>query len=269
MRNIAFALIVLAGAAGPAAADTVYKEVVPVVARRDVQERPYVAQPVDRVMNAGQASVGTQVAAGRRAGRALQNGGFENILGMAYGVSDRILVEGFASAAQEMPGSSYGAGARFHVLRQEDGLPVNVLLAVNGLREYGGAPVAQAVYTVGRDFGKLNLATSGVFEKAFAPDRDEVDAVLSLGTAYAVVPWLRLGIEAVGEDLEAFFEEEEAEGGARFVVGPTLVMELLEHRLNFGVNAGGGVAYVERPTISGDPVSETAFVTRARLAYTF
>lgn len=269
MRNIALVCLAVIGAAGTAEADTVYKEVVPVVVRRDVQERPYVAQPVDRVMNAGQASVGTQVSTGRRAGRALQNGGFENVLGMAFGASDRISVEGYASLAQEMPGASYGVGARFHVVRQDDGLPINVLLGANGLREYGGTPVAQAVYTVGRDFGKLNVATSGVFEKAFAPDRDEVDAVLSLGTAYAVVPWIRLGIEAVGEDLEAFFEEEEAEGGARFVAGPTLVMELLERRLNFGVNAGGGLAYVERPTPTGDPVTKTAFVTRARLAYTF
>lgn len=269
MRRFALALSAVIGAAGTAGADTVYKEVVPVVARRTVQERPYVAQPVDRVMNAGQASVGTQVSTGRRAGRALQNGGFENVLGMAYGATNRIAVEGFASLAQEIPGASYGVGARFHVMRQEDDLPLNVLLAANGLREYGGTPVVQAVYTVGRDFGKLNLATSGVFEKAFAPGRDEVDAVLSLGTAYAVAPWIRLGIEAVGEDLEAFFEEEEAEGGARFIAGPTLVMELLEQRLNFGVNAGAGVAYVERPTPTGDPVAETAFVTRARLAYTF
>lgn len=257
-------------AAAPAAADeTVYKEVVPVAVRRDVQERPYVAQPVDRVMNAGQVNVGTQVAAGRRAGRALDDGGFENVLSMAYGATDRIAVDGFAAVAQGQPGASYGVGARFHLVRQEDRLPVNLVMGVNGLREYGGAGVVQGVYTLGRDFGRVNVATSGLFEKAFAADRDEIDAVLSLGAAYAATSWIRVGVEAVAEDLEAFFEVEEAEGGARFVAGPTLVMELLERRLNVGVNAGAGLAYVERPTPSGEPVTDTAFVTRARLAYTF
>ena len=33
---------------------------------------------------------------------------------------------------------------------------------------------------------------------------------------------ISLGVEAIGEDLEGFWEEEEAEGGARLLMGPSL-----------------------------------------------
>jgi hypothetical protein len=272
MRQLLFAVLCGAlGAAAPARAETIYKPVFTGSTLRDVQERPYVLQPADRALNPGQAFVGNTVSAGRRAGRALDSGGFESLLTLGYGLTDRITLDGFAGYAADggAGAGTYGGTARYMVAAQQWRHPANVLLTGGALREHDGTTVVQLGYAVSRDLGKLNLATTATFEKAFAEQRDAVDAVVTAGAMYAVASWWRAGMEAAGEDLEAFVEPEEAEGGARVVAGPSVVFELLERKLNLGVHAGGGVAYVPRPTLTGDPATETAFMTRARLVYTF
>jgi hypothetical protein len=53
-------------------------------------------------------------------------------------------------------------------------------------------------------------------------DRDAVDLVTSVGWTRKLSRGVSLGVEAIGEDLEGFWESEEAEGGARLLVGPSL-----------------------------------------------
>lgn len=246
-------------------------ELTPVQPPRVVQERPYVSQPLDRVMNARQTAVINTLSSGRRVGRPLQQGGFENQVMVAYAITDWLTVETFGAIASVPAGRShsFGSNARFLVLDQRRNQGLNLVLTGSALREHDGAPVLQASYAAGRDFGRANVTTSGIFEKAFARNRDAVDAILSFGLSYAVLRDARLGIEAVSEDLEAFWETEEAEGGARLVVGPTLVVELADQRLNLGLHAGAGVAYLPRPTPSGEPQRVSAMGGRLRLAYTF
>ena len=271
MRSVlVFVLFAGAFARGTAGADTVYKPVGDAAPVRAVQERPYVLQPPDRGLNAGQAFVGNTISAGRRAGRALDNGGLESLVNLGYAPGERITLDGFAGFANDGAlGATYGATLRVVAAAQQWQHPLNVVFSGGALREHDGTPVAQLGYAVSRDFGKLNVATTSVFEKAFAPRRDAADAVLTAGASYALARGWRAGLEAAGEDLEALVSRAESEGGARLVAGPTLVFELLEQHLNVGLNAAGGVAYVPRPTLGDPATAQTAFMTRARVTYTF
>lgn len=270
MRFVYF-LAVLHLSFGVAAASETYTEAHAAPLRRAVQEVPYVSQPVDRLLNAQQVAVSNIVSTGRRVGRPLQNGGVENQLLVGYGPASWLLIEASAAVAETPAGTTnaFGGNARFQILSQNGGRPLNLILSGGALREHEGTTVLTAAYTAGRDFGRFNASTSGVFEKPLAKNRDEVDAILSLGLSYAFLKYFRAGLESVGEDLEAFVEEEEAEGGARLLAGPTLVAELLDKRLNLAMNALGGVAYVPRPTLDGKPAPAEAFGLRFRAAYTF
>jgi len=55
-----------------------------------------------------------------------------------------------------------------------------------------------------------------------ALQRGDVDRSRSVGWARKLVHGVSLGVGAVGEDLEGFWDSQEAEGGARLLAGPSL-----------------------------------------------
>jgi hypothetical protein len=86
------------------------------------------------------------------------------------------------------------------------------------------------------------------FEKAFASNRDGIDLVTSVGFHHRVAGILYAGIEAVGEDLEGFWEADEAEGGAKLLVGPSINIVPQSSRFAFSI-AGGPVFYATHSTV--------------------
>jgi hypothetical protein len=86
------------------------------------------------------------------------------------------------------------------------------------------------------------LESSVILEKASSPDRDPVDLIVSVGWLYRISPNVGLGVESVGQDLEGFWEKEEAEGGARILTGPSVHLRFSDWEAGI---AGG---YVFRPT---------------------
>jgi hypothetical protein len=74
----------------------------------------------------------------------------------------------------------------------------------------------------GRTTDVTRLYGNLLFQKPISEGRDAVDLITSVGWARQLSRHVSLGAEAVGEDLEGFWEEEEAEGGARLLVGPSL-----------------------------------------------
>jgi hypothetical protein len=80
------------------------------------------------------------------------------------------------------------------------------------------------------DIQRLRLGLTTLGEHVFAPRRDSVDVMVQAGASYRVVPWFRVGVEWVGQDLEETFGDA-AEGGARHFVGPTAALQLLGDRL--------------------------------------
>ncbi len=78
------------------------------------------------------------------------------------------------------------------------------------------------------------------------------------------------GVEAVGEDLEAFWEQNEAEGGARVLMGPSLHWVRPDHRLLATLAGGPVFRYRENPQASPAPRSlGNGYAVRASLAVVF
>jgi hypothetical protein len=120
-----------------------------------------------------------------------------------------------------------------------------------------GADGAWASLAMALDVRNLRLGLTTLGEHVFAPGRDAVDVMVQAGANYRVVPWLRLGVEWVGQDLEETFSDA-AEGGARHFVGPTAALQLLQDRLTI----------VAGPSLGLSSRSPTA-LGRLALAYGF
>ena len=69
----------------------------------------------------------------------------------------------------------------------------------------------------------------------------------SIGWAARVTPSWAFGVEAIGEDLEGFWDPEEAEGGARLLVGPS--MHIAPPQKRWQLPLAGGPTF--HPTTSG------------------
>ncbi|MBS7564067.1 hypothetical protein KHS38_06580 [Mucilaginibacter sp. Bleaf8] len=112
------------------------------------------------------------------------------------------------------------------------------------------------------------------FEKAFDSSRDDIDLVTSVGFHHRIAGNLYAGVEAVGEDLEGFWEEDEAEGGAKLLVGPSLNMVPANSRFAFSV-CGGPVFYATRSRVApseairdiGTIASQNGFTLRAMVTF--
>jgi len=91
------------------------------------------------------------------------------------------------------------------------------------LHEAEGVNVLLARVIAGRNTDASRLYGNLLFQKPMStPQRDTVDLITSLGWARKLSHGVSLGVEGVGEDLEGFWEAEEAEGGARLLVGPSI-----------------------------------------------
>jgi hypothetical protein len=144
--------------------------------------------------------------------------------------------------------------------------------------------------TVDRSWGRFDAALSGLAEmplnesekeetraeegeqekEAEGGKYDEVDVLISAAASYGVTDWMRLGVETVLEDMEGFWEDEEAEGGAKLVAGPTMRLDVVD-----GFSARLNAAAVT-PLTSSQPTrvadasrSQTRFLGRLALGYRF
>lgn len=92
-------------------------------------------------------------------------------------------------------------------------------------------------------YKKWNATGNVYLEKAFASDRDVIDAILSGAISYRFSNRFMGGGELVCEDVEGFWDKNEAEGGAKLFLGPTLNYRPQKSRFVFSL-AGGPVLYV-------------------------
>lgn len=107
--------------------------------------------------------------------------------------------------------------------------------------------VASAISRITASFDRPNwrLASNMRFEKAFDKTRDKLDFISSLGYQHRVGEQFYLGVEALGQDLEGFWEKDEAEGGAKLMLGPSMNFTPKNAKLSFTF-AGGPVFYATR-----------------------
>ena len=116
--------------------------------------------------------------------------------------------------------SSQSGEALYSILRPSS----HVELAAGGgvLHEAGGVNVLLARVVAGRNTDSWRLDGNLQFQKPMSSERDALDLITSVGWARKLTHGVSLGVEAIGEDLEGFWESEEREGGARLLVGPSL-----------------------------------------------
>jgi len=109
-------------------------------------------------------------------------------------------------------------------------------------REFNNDKVALSRVTAAYENINWRFGANVRFEKAFDKDRDGVDVISSIGIHRQVSGAFFAGIEAVGQDLEGFWETDEAEGGTRLLVGPSLNFVPASSRFSFTL-CGGPIIY--------------------------
>ncbi|MFN8571241.1 MAG: hypothetical protein U0132_04235 [Gemmatimonadaceae bacterium] len=97
-------------------------------------------------------------------------------------------------------------------------------VALGARREWQGTNVVTAHAAAAHNFGKSLLGAQVRAEHPLTSGRDAIDLITSAGWSTRVSSIGRLGVEAIGQDLEGFWSTEEAEGGATLFAGPSLAL---------------------------------------------
>ena len=212
---------------------------------------------------------------GVRAIRPFGEDGVEQRVGVVYGLSRTWSIITVASGLVDNNSAvRFGSAAvelLSDILSQEKNI-VNLSAGIGFLREYGGINVPRMRFAIGRNFSRWNLNSNVVLEKPLAERRDAFDVITTFSGAFRILPWLWSGIDAIGEDLEGFFEPEEAEGGAKLMIGPTIHAQLHDKMsLRFG---GGPIYYLTQnaPTSYAPrllPQKKSGYAVRLSMIYGF
>jgi hypothetical protein len=148
--------------------------------------------------------------------------GFVSDLRAEVGLLPWLAAYGVGRLAPPLEGEQAPRGAGEGGLRFK--LPIDSRSFRLGFEAGAGAdfqrvPVAMARVIAGYDVGRFRLGGLLHTEKAFDLARDELDVWIASGVMVETIRGLRAGVEYVGQDLEDFWEVEEAEGGARHFAG--------------------------------------------------
>ncbi|HWZ04304.1 MAG TPA: hypothetical protein VNX40_11890 [Mucilaginibacter sp.] len=141
------------------------------------------------------------------------------------------------------------------------------------IREFSNDIVALSRFNAAYENFAWKLAGNARVEKAFSADRDEFDVISSFGILRRINGQFFGGFEAVGQDLEGLWENE-TEGGAKVLVGPSLNYVPIGSRLSFSLCAGP-IFYVTHSTITPfdsavrELPSNTGFTIKFNVGFNF
>ncbi len=166
-------------------------------------------------------------------------------------------------------GETAGGEVNVRALNQQDHY-INIHLGGGYYYDYTGTHVPRLRWVLGRELGRFDINTNGLIEMPVAKDRDEADIMLGVVGSYLVTAWYRQGLEIQTEDLEGLWEEEEAEGGAKLLIGPTNSL-LFTDSLQLKMSAAAVLAMTQNtPTVgTGQAAPRVGFMGRLVLGYTF
>jgi hypothetical protein len=197
--------------------------------------------------------------------------GFESRFGLETRFSKRLSLLGgvsFAEAPEAGSAANFQLEALYDVLGGAGGFR---LAAGSGYRREGegasvwlGRVVGERSFNGGRLLGDLRL------EKPFIEGRDAMDVIVTLAAARHLGRGFSAGAELVGEDLEALWEVEEAEGGGRILIGPSLHWRRADGR--FVATLAGGPVFrfnANRQESLAPRNLGNGFAVRVSLAYVF
>jgi hypothetical protein len=154
-------------------------------------------------------------------------------IGGEVGLVDRLSVVAIGAQGENGAGSGQtGAllGLRWSVLPRAL-RRTQLVVSAGVLRELQGSAGAWARASFGHDEGRARFAASLHGERLFSAGRDAIDVMVTAGTTVRVFKAVRAGVEYVGQDLEGAFAQE-AEGGARHLVGPVVSAALFGQRMS-------------------------------------
>ncbi|MBB3188316.1 hypothetical protein [Microbacter margulisiae] len=168
------------------------------------------------------------------------------------GVSQQIAVKGYlgnrltllANASLGIPneGGNVTSAQQVEVIRDLIGgkrlMGLRIGLGLGVSNDFSNAKSLLSRLTLAYDMPYLKLSGNALFEHTFLKGRDPLDVIINLGAQYCVAGNLYAGLEAVGQDLEGFWETDEAEGGAKMLVGPSLSLAPKKSRLSFSLCGG-------------------------------
>jgi len=149
-------------------------------------------------------------------------------------------------------------------------------LGLGGMLDYTGSAVALGRVTAGLRGPQWEIAGNLRLERSLAAAsarRDALDVITSVGVSRRLGRPLRVGLEAVGEDLEGIFDPNEAEGGAKLLLGPTLAIAPTAH-WQF-ILGGGPVLRLSQSSVIGgttvprDLITRSGYVIRSSVGYTW
>jgi len=139
--------------------------------------------------------------------------------------------------------------------------------------EPDGTNVFLSRIVAGRRLAMWRVDGNAVLEKPLSTERDALDLITSVGLARAVMPSLYAGVEAIGEDLEGFWEADEAEGGAKLLIGPSLRLAPVNKSWQLS-GAGGPLIRATANSNRGAavrslPIATTRFSYAVRLSFDY
>lgn len=200
--------------------------------------------------------------------------GYEQILRLRYDIGSRFFVSGqggllFDDKGYKAPsgGGEVGVKALVQELHQ-----INFTLAAGYLYDYQGVHVPRLRVGLGRRFGDFDLVLHALLEfpQSSSTHRDTVDLISGLAMSYRVNSWFSPGLEILMQDIEGFWEKEEAEGGAKLLVGPTLGFKPWQE-LSLKLNAAAIIPGSKNSAKPGQPAlkNDYGFLGRLVLGYGF
>lgn len=236
------------------------------------QDRPFAFVSSPAAWDRNGALVFFEPAFADSAPEAMVRDGFGSRVGLEARVARRVLLVGDVSFADSQTGSltTFSAEALVDLRPGVVGSGFHLAAGTGYRREAEGASV-----WIGRLVGERLLTSSRLlgdlrFEKAFEAGRDNLDAIVTLAAAKHLGRGFSFGAEVLGEDLEALWEQDEAEGGARVLAGPSLHWVRPDHR--FLATLAGGPVFRIHSNNQTSPAPRSlgnGYAVRASVAYVF
>jgi hypothetical protein len=207
------------------------------------------------------------VSYGERAFAAVGGERLEQLVGVQLALGHRLTLAaraGVATSETETPVTQ-----QVELLRDVRRAPNGSIAAgLGATREYEGTVALFSRLAFARSWRSHRVLANAIVEKPLDSERDAVDVITSAAWMRGSSSGVQLGVEAVGQDLEGFWEPNEAEGGARLYIGPALTLPLARNGWRFTL-AGGPVLHgtsSQQSSSASRPLSSGGFVFRARVS---
>ena len=262
----------------------------------------YIYQPGNFFGAQGDLTLETETAYGTREARLLGDDAFEQGLRLRVSGTDWLSFEAWGgmvfqtneevkeeNGAQDV---AFAGDIYARALNQDDHL-INLNFGLGYLYDYQQTSIPRVRVVISRSWGNFDVTLGAVGEIPLKKEEgeeegeegeageeeaeeeegayDEVDLAFNAAASYGFTDWFRLGAEAVLEDTEGFWEEEEAEGGAKLVTGPTASFAATD-QFHIRLNTAAVVPVTtnnQTRVVGGSNQNDTGFMGRMTLAYRF